>query len=154
MFTVKKILSPTDFSEPSYEALEVACDLAQQFSAELCLVHVIPTVPVIPTAPNQIGFDVTSYQKELEAHTEEMLDKVIKERIPKGIKVKTLIKHDDPGHGVLELANADQYDLVVISTHGMAGLKHLLFGSVTERIVKSSSIPVLTVPYHQEKHSA
>ena len=67
MLPLKRILCPTDFSEPAGKALESAIELAQHFSAQLLLVHVVPPVPV-PYQPldySATAFDVTSYLQEL-----------------------------------------------------------------------------------------
>ena len=149
MLSVKHILAPTDFSEPSYEAIHLACEMAQHFAAQITLLHVIASVPIISTAHDQVGFDVVGYQEELEAYAHKMLEKLEKEKIPSDLRTQKVVLHGDPASAIIDQIRDTKYDLIVISTHGMTGLRHILFGSVTERVLKSSSIPVLTVPYHQ-----
>ena len=85
MVSIKKILCPTDFSEPSYVALEAANGLALQYSSELCLVNIVsPITVIVPVKPVQMPqFDISGYQKGLVSIAEKFLQEVVEKRIAK-----------------------------------------------------------------------
>ena len=145
MLPIKKIIWPTDFSEPSYEALKAAVELAENFSSVLYVVHILPILPVIagPTGPT--GFNVSLYQEEMEKSAKKSLEEVINTKVPKKIKTNSIIKQGDAAREITETAEKEEVDLIVISTHGETGWKHFVFGSVAEKVVRLSSIPVLTI---------
>jgi nucleotide-binding universal stress UspA family protein len=149
MLPIGKIVCPTDFSEPSYEALKAANELALHFSAELVLVHVVAPVPVYPTpvtpeASSSAGF-VASYQQEMEVYAKKSLDEVVRERIPKEITSKTRVSLGDAANEIVGTAADEKADLIVIATHGLTGWRRFMFGSVAEKVVRVAQCPVLTI---------
>jgi nucleotide-binding universal stress UspA family protein len=153
MLPFKKILSPTDFSDPSYESLKAAAELAGHFSADLYLVHVIPPIPLSnflspETTPS---LDISLYQEELKKGSEKNLQEVIEQKLPKGLSVHPLVVLGHPVEEILRLAQDQKMDLIVIATHGRTGLPHFLFGSVAEKVVRLAPIPVLIVTAPHDK---
>jgi universal stress protein A len=149
MLSIKKIVCPTDFSEPSLEALAVACDFARHFSAELIVVHVIPPVPVY--AAGQVApanFDIPAYQREIEISFQTNLQEHIDRISCDGVSARGIVQWGDAADVVVEAANSENADLIVISTHGRTGLKRLFFGSVAEKVVRNATRPVLTIRKH------
>jgi universal stress protein A len=144
MTSFKYILCPTDFSEPSYEGLKYAIELAKQFGAELGIAHVLPVMPPLPPDPNYV-LEVPEYERALHLDAEQKLSALTEERIPKEIRVRTLIGHGDAGYEIVRIARDESADLIVIATHGLTGWHHLIFGSVAERVVRSAACPVLTI---------
>lgn len=144
MLTFKSILCPTDFSEPSYEGLKYAIELAAQFRAELILLHVVPVPPPLPPDPNYV-FEVPEYERILHRDAEQKLNQLAAEWVPKEVKVRHLIGHGDAGSEIVRLAEDERAELLVIATHGLTGWRHLIFGSVAERVVRMATCPVLTV---------
>jgi universal stress protein A len=147
MLPIKKILFPTDFSEPSYEALKSTNELALHFSSELMLIHVVSPVPVYAapaTSESSAGF-VTSYQQEMEVHAREALEKIVQERLSKGIKSQTRVGLGDAANEIVKTANDENADLIVIATHGLTGWRRFMFGSVAEKVVRLAKCPVLTI---------
>jgi universal stress protein A len=144
MITFKHILCPTDFSEPSYEGLKYAIELAAQFGAELSVVHILPVVPPLPPDPNYV-FEVPEYERALHLDAERKLSAFTEERVPKEIRVRTIIGHGDAGNEIVRIAKDERAELIVMATHGLKGWRHLVFGSVAERVVRSAACPVLTV---------
>lgn len=147
MLPLKKILCPTDFSTPSYVALEHAIELASHFDAELCLLHVVPFLP--PTPPDlAVAFmaitDVAS-DSERKDDAMQLLRQLVEARVPSGIKTRCEVKMGYTDKEITYLANHENFDLLVIATHGLGGWRHLVFGSVAEAIVRQSHCPVLTV---------
>jgi len=143
MIAIKTILCPTDFSEPSREGLKYAIELATLFSADLCLTNIVPAIPPLPTNPNFV-FEIPEYERGLHADAEHKLREMI-ERIPKSLKVRTVIGHGEPGAEIVRIAEDERADLIVIATTGMTGFRHFLFGSVAEKVVRLAACPVLTV---------
>ena len=147
MLPFKRILVPTDFSEPAREAVKGAIELTQHFSAQLLLVHVVPPVPV-PYQP--IGspapvFDVTSYLQELVKASRENLQAYAEKNVPEGVPVTITVAAGDPAYEILRLARELEADVIVIATHGHGGWRRLLFGSVAEKVVRLAENPVLVV---------
>lgn len=150
MLPFKKILCPTDFSEPSYEALKVANEWALHFSSELFVVHVVAPVPLVPAAPTvPVTFNVLEYQQELEISSRKTLEGLVKKRVPEKIWVRTIVVLGDPADQIVKIADEEKVDLIVIATHGQTGWRRLVFGSVTEKVVRLTPQPVLTIRAHQ-----
>lgn len=140
MITISHILHPTDFSADSARALQYATTLAQQFNAELHLLHVY-TEPLLSVAPPIAGILPPGYQDEvnkgLQAELAKLADDTdvsIVRKLVEGNVVSEIIRYLDDNH----------IDLIVMGTHGRTGLKHMLIGSVAENVVRHASCPVLT----------
>jgi nucleotide-binding universal stress UspA family protein len=144
MLPLKKIVSPTDFSEPSYEGLKAAHELASHFGSELILIHVVGSVPVMPT-PASTTFNVPLYQQEMVNHAREALQQLAERMIPKDIRLRPMVFQGDPGDEIVRLAEAEDADIIVIATHGRTGWRRFMFGSVAEKVVRLASCSVLTV---------
>ena len=154
MLPIKKILCPTDFSEPALEALKVASELAQHFSAVLLVVNIVPPIPV-PTRPIagatlaepglSPAFDVTSYLMELTNAAKEELQTLVNDHIPQGISVQLSLSSGQPDLEIIKIAKEEKADLIVIATHGQRGWRRFLFGSVAEKVVWLAEGPVLVV---------
>jgi nucleotide-binding universal stress UspA family protein len=149
MLPFKKILCPVDFSGASRSAMGAAAELAQQFQAEMYLVHVVPVVPALPPDPNFV-FEVPEYERALHADAERQLLGLVEELTAKGLTVHTVVGHGDAGSEIVRVATSEGVDLVVIATHGMTGWRHVMFGSVAEKVVRLAHRPVLTVPAPKE----
>jgi nucleotide-binding universal stress UspA family protein len=151
MFPIEKIFCPTDFSEPSYEALKVAEELASQFSSELTLIHVVSPIPSVPDPAASTGSHLMEILKEIEASAEKNLNKVIQEKISGEIQTRIMVVQGNPADEVARLAAIGNADLIVMATHGMTGWKKLVFGSVAEKVIRVASCPVLTIPAPHEE---
>jgi nucleotide-binding universal stress UspA family protein len=156
MLPLKKIVCPTDFSEPSLAALETACELAKHFDAELQVLHVVAFTPPFPSdmvvvaAPNYYPSDAERIEE-----AQEQIANLIKRSVPEGVRVTSEVKMGYPANEINCAADESEADLIVIGTHGLSGWRHLLIGSVTEKVVRLAHRPVLTVhcaptPQHDE----
>ena len=145
MLPFKRILCPTDFSEPACKAIKAAGELAAQFDAELILIHVVGPVPVLETPTGLAGFDVASYQRELSESAESSLQMRLETHIPDSVKARTLVVHGDAAHEIVRAIKEEDVDLVVVSTHGESGWRHRIFGSVTEKVIRHAECPILTI---------
>jgi nucleotide-binding universal stress UspA family protein len=142
---IHKIFCPTDFSEPSYEGLRAAIELAQHFEAKLLLAHVINPSPIMPAVYSPSSSYIPRAMKEMENTVKDSLKKVAEQRIPEGIRVQTRLIVGTPAHEIAQTAIAENVDIIVIATHGQSGWKKLLIGSVTEQVVRLADRPVLTI---------
>ena len=136
-----KILVPVDFSPSSHAALESAADLALHFGAAIQLVHVIPMFPAT-TFPDFIP--ESKFLEGARAEAERHFTAASADLIARGIKVASSVEvGDDVASAILEAAEHEQADMVVISTHGLTGWHPLVFGSIAEKVMKLVACPVL-----------
>ena len=147
MLPFRNILSPTDFSEPSYKAIKVANELALHFSARLVLLHVVSLTPIVAvSATDPTVLDVDSYQKELEEDARRQMKQIVDIMISRDIKVFVpMITSGSYPMEILRIAREENSDLIVIGTRGRTGISHLVLGSVAERVVQLATCPVLTI---------
>ena len=141
----KKILCPMDFGEPSYEALKMANELALQFSAELILIHVVKPSDYIPIVSPAVGAYVSSSVVDTVAVANKMLDEVIRERISGEVNLRSIVAHGNPAEEIVRIAAKEGVDSIIIATHGLTGWRHLIFGSVAEKVVRLAPCKVLTI---------
>jgi nucleotide-binding universal stress UspA family protein len=142
MNAFEHILVPIDFGEPAEYALDFAATLASQLGSKLTLMHAswVPP-PVYAGAPDAVGWPTDDLAKIAREKIDDKLAE-LKERCPNADGVVVI---DEPWPGILRVAEERGADLVVMGTHGRRGLSRALLGSVAERVVRSSPIPVLTV---------
>jgi len=81
----------------------------------------------------------------MDAHAAELLDKTVRERVSEEVSCRTKIIHEEAASGVLDLAEEEKADLIVIATHGRSGWRRFLFGSVAAKVVRYAVCPVLTI---------
>jgi nucleotide-binding universal stress UspA family protein len=145
MLPIKKILVPTDFSEPAGEGFRRACELAEYFGAALDVIHVILPIPVMPAGHGAVSFNVADYQKEMESVAKTRLQEVIAAANCPSVPMTPFIREGNVAEEIAMAAEDHHVDLIVMATHGYSGWKKLLLGSVTERVVRMASVPVLTI---------
>jgi len=145
MLPFKRILCPTDFSEPAFTALKRAEELARHFSAELLVMHAIPSLPGPHTyadPPLATSFDVPIFQQELALKAERMLKDLVSHH---KVGTRDVVTTGEPAPEILRIAHAEHVDLIVIASHGLTGWRRLVFGSVAEKVVRQATCPVLTI---------
>jgi nucleotide-binding universal stress UspA family protein len=134
-----RILLPTDGSDASNRAVEEAIGLAGATGAEL---HVLFVVEDIPYAPEMMDDEVESRIRQI---GQEALEKIRARAEETGVDVVTEFEEGAPHTSILTYAEAADVDAIVMGTHGRSGLDRYLLGSVTERVVRTAEVPVLTV---------
>jgi nucleotide-binding universal stress UspA family protein len=135
-----RILVPVDFSAPSVRAVDYAVNLAEASRAMLHLVHVVEPAPFL-TGLDSIPLALSN--AEAAAQCEHELAKLAKEYSSPDAPISSDVRIGKPAHEVCNIAKQSNSDLIVLSTHGRTGLKHLLMGSVAEKIVREATCPVL-----------
>ena len=147
MLPIKNILCPTDFSDPSYEALKASDELAVHFGATLHIINVVPLVPIVeaPIGVESASFNVASYQQELEGQAQKSLKNLAEQKISRGVTTVTEVLIGNAAGEVIRYAGEKGVDMIVIATHGLSGWRRFISGSTTEQIVRQASCPVLTI---------
>jgi len=144
MLPPRLILSPIDFSDSSIGALDVAVDFAKRFGAELLLVHVVPAIPDLPE--NVSMLKEGEYDKSLVDGAAKRLSDLGGQVARKNVNVRTQVgTANDVGMELVRIAEHEHADMIIIATHGMTGWRKIAFGSVTEKVVKQASCPVLVL---------
>jgi nucleotide-binding universal stress UspA family protein len=140
--SVKKILCPLDFSNTALEALDYAVDFARHNAGQLILLHVVDN-----PLTEQYGPTAQNFYAEVEHALEkskQMLADVARTHAV-GVPCEIIAKRGNPYEEIIDVATAQQADLIVMSTHGRTGSQRLLIGSVAEKVVRTAPCPVLTV---------
>ncbi|MDY2587706.1 universal stress protein [Winogradskyella aquimaris] len=142
---MKKIIVPIDFSEHSEYALEAAANLAQKYGSELIVLHMLELSNAILTANgNSINEEAVFYLKLAEQKFDAFLDRPYLE----GLKITPIVKHFKVWSEVNDVANEHHANLIVMGSHGASGVKEVLVGSNTEKVVRHADIPVLVIKHN------
>lgn len=144
MRTIRKIVHPTDFSKGAEPALELAIEMARTFSAELTILYVYATPVHMGPLGDGYALPLDLVQK-LQGDAERALEQLSQRTAKTGIRIHTLAIEGIASETIVATAEKRGMDLIVMGTHGRTGLKHLLLGSVAERVVRAAPCPVLTV---------
>ena len=146
--TIHRILVPVDYSEGSQAALAYAATLAQELRASLDVVHVwdrpayvSDTVLVGPSGAKRPLTEMIRENAEAE-----MKSFIARTKLPAEAELETRLLSGNPAGRILEELALGKHELLVVGTHGRTGLRHLLLGSVAEKLVRLAPVPVLTVP--------
>jgi nucleotide-binding universal stress UspA family protein len=139
------ILVPTDFGRASQAALDYAVELAQRFgSKEVVLLHAYE-IPIVSFPDGAIVATAEMTSRIVDAATYELEKTAQRASASSGVSVRPLLREGDPWHAVLKVTDEVGAGLVVLGTHGRHGVARMLIGSVAERVVRTSKVPVLTV---------
>lgn len=137
------VLCPIDFSTPSRAALRYATAIAERFRTGLTLLTVNDAV-VAEAAEMQGGPGWMSEDCQRELH--QFFDQTFEHRTPFPLDVETVVTTGHPASEILRVARERHCDLIVMSTHGLAGVRKRFFGATTERVLRDTGTPVLITP--------
>ena len=132
------ILLATDGSEGVREATDHAIELADQLDAKL---HVLSVSEDGPQATDKQDEMRTDHEAEAAGAVEE----VERTAVDRGVETDTLVRHGVPQEQIVDVAETNAIDMIVMGTHGRSGLDHLVTGSVAEEVVRNATVPVVTV---------
>ena len=141
MAMLKTILAPTDFSDLSANGVRYACQLARDMGAALIVFNVVAL-----DESNAVN------KREIEQH-KKRLEEFVAEKVAAagvGLKVRQMVDAGQPFGAIVDRAEKEGVDLIVMSSHGRSGLSRMLIGSVTDKILRGGSCPVLVVPAKTE----
>jgi nucleotide-binding universal stress UspA family protein len=139
----KKILVPTDYSEMSLAALDYALTFSQMFGAQIYLFHTLDTIPVLSLESMDLTTESVIYETEQNAKSD--LHDFRLSRIGEIPNLVELVRKGIAEDEIVKLAREENFDLIIMATHGRSGIAHVLMGSVAEKVVQRSPAPVLTV---------
>ncbi|MFI5178416.1 MAG: universal stress protein [Vicinamibacterales bacterium] len=145
MIPIKHILVPTDFSEPADAAVSYARTLAAEFGGRLHLLHVVPEPNLLPWGSELSTVPFADLLTQTEMAARERLTEIAAAMTDLAGRVTVEAQIGTPVERVLTYIDEHHIDLVVMGTHGRGLVGHMLLGSVAERVVRRSPVPVLTV---------
>lgn len=143
MKKINKILVPTDLTAFSLSALDYAFTVSEMFNAELYIIYVFDKLPLL-SLPS-FNPETIQNEKSFEVKTTVRLKKIIHEKYSGNKNINFKILYGSVYDEILNFINNEKIDIVIMTTHGRPGLAHFLLGSVAEKIVRYSPVPVLTV---------
>ena len=144
MLNITKILVPVDFSEPSKTAVNYGLSLALQFNAGLVLAHIVPSSLVSAyTFPTE-SF---AFEKDQAESAKTTLPTLVPAECRERVRLGTIVKVGDVRSELLGMIHDENPDLLVMGTHGRNVFERFLLGSLTERMLRKVSVPILTVSH-------
>jgi len=149
----KKVLFCTDFSESSDCAFDYAFGIAKRDEGVLYILHVISVIPHASYIDNYMTKD---YWDELKITMQQDIDKKYDHylcQIRDKRKVKTVTRSGREDEEILKFVRSEKIDIIVIGTHGRTGIEHVFVGSVAEKIIRRSPIPVFIIPCKKKDRS-
>jgi nucleotide-binding universal stress UspA family protein len=141
-----KILVPTDFSAHSRVALEHARNIAERFGSHIELIHVWELPPIVPEVMVTLGGGPpTAVRDYLREQAQKDMEELLGELRGTGLTVHGRTEQGDPAHAIVELAEREGHNLIIMSTHGRRGFERLMIGSVAEKVIRRAPCPVLVI---------
>lgn len=146
-----KILVPVDYSDHSHAVVEQALKLARGLSGRVRILHVWETKPKVAAGVKVVTPEGRSaavadlIREDAEGRMEAFVKTLT---LPAEVQLKTLVLSGSSADAILKEAERGKYDLIVMGTKGRTGLDRLVLGSVAEKVLRTSKIPVLAVPLH------
>lgn len=140
----QRILVPIDVTDHHPQALEMAVTLAASTGAEIIILSVADDRFPYP--------DIFSFQEPHESYYKMFRDRALEilneaaGTAPEGVKIRPVVSRGQPGKVIVEVAKEEGADVIIMTTHGGHGLEHAILGSVTDRVLRLTTVPVLVVP--------
>ena len=157
MDEIKKILAPTDLSAFSAKGLVYAANLAKALAAQVIVCHVVRTEEFVAHArlleKNLTASKVEEQLSDLRDSHRELLHEFVTRHLSPSMKdvvIKEIVEMGEPHDLIVDWANDNSIDIIVISTHGRTGLSRMILGSVTEKVLRKARCPVLAIPCHEQ----
>ena len=148
---MKKKLDPFDFSRPAISAFRSALDFAERSKGKIYLVHVIQ----LPVLHGTLLMPTLNFEKELLKELREKAEKQFKKITEKyerdGVNVSWDVLFGAPSKTLLDLINAENFDIVMMGSHGASGLREYVIGSNAEKMIRRSRIPVLVTKKYRKR---
>jgi len=147
----KKVLFCTDFSVSSDCAFDYAFGVAKRDDSILYIVHVLPVNP----QKNYLDLYISKkHQDRITAGVRKDMERLFEEKYLQYVKdrskVRVVILEGREDYEILKFARKEKVDLITIGTHGRTGIAHAVFGSVAEKIIRRSHVPVFIIPYKKK----
>ena len=147
MIEIKKILFPVDLTENSSKILPYVLSISEKYDSLIYLLHVVQDL-------NRWGKlyvphpSMDKFQEEAIEGAKKAMDKVCEDQLQSCPNFQKRVVSGDTVDEILKVIESEKIDLLIMGTHARKGLEHTIFGSVTEKVVKQSPVPVLVInPY-------
>jgi len=141
MHKIKRILAPTDCSEQASDAIIYATEISEKFSADLIVLRVFTS----PAETYEEGILIRDYSYEIKPEQLGEIENFWNQYAGYGRQPECIGLIGDPFNEIIGYSNENAIDMIVMGTHGYTGFKHIFMGSVAEKVVRYSMVPVLTV---------
>ncbi|HEX9621681.1 MAG TPA: universal stress protein [Polyangiaceae bacterium] len=153
MKPIRRIVVPVDYSKGGQEVLGFAADLARGLKASLIVLHIWECEPNLPKSlmvqtPTGERRRLSSYVEE-QAHSG-MQSFLSQAKVLEGLDVESRVARGDAGTAIVQEAKRVRADLIVMGTRGTKGVERWILGSVAEKVLRRSPVPVLTVPVERD----
>ncbi len=143
----KKVLFCTDFSENADYAFGFAYGITKRDEGLLYILHVLPDNPYQAYAESYItGEDLEKLQRAIEEDLDDKYKEHYVEKIKNGTKFEIVTRSGREDEEIINFAKKENVDLIVMGTHGRTGIEHVFFGSVAEKVLRHSPLPVFIIP--------
>jgi nucleotide-binding universal stress UspA family protein len=162
---IQRVLVPLDQSKLAEAALKYACALLRSPGGLTLLTVIEPPTFIardyydVPTAPgsfiSSIDFSASPYAQQAQNHAHQYLNRIALQLRSPEVQVDAQVLVGSPAERILELAEAQQVDAIVMSTHGRSGIGQWVFGSVAQKVLSAAVCPVFIIPqsiFHTEAH--
>ena len=153
LHSINTILVPVDFSDCSREGLQYAIGFANEFGARIILLHAT-YLGYIYSSEGTAIYDIPALQKAARKNAERHMRQLVRTVNFGGVRFETAFTDASPVLDICSFAKEHDVDLIITSTHGLTGLKHVLIGSVAEQVVRRAPCSVLVVPSHPQTRMA
>jgi nucleotide-binding universal stress UspA family protein len=151
--SINAVMVPVDFSDCSRKGLEYAIGFANDFGAKIILLHAT-YLGYIYSAEGTPLYDIPGLQKAAREKAERQMQKLVRAAKFGGVKFETVFTEASPVLDICDFAKDHDVDLIITSTHGVTGFKHVLIGSIAEKVVRHAPCSVLVVPSHPQIRAA
>ncbi len=138
----KKILIATDGSEPNKKAVTYGIELARLSGAKVNVAYVVDTA-AFASVPMDAGWEMM--YELLQKEGTEAIQQIVDDAKASGIDIEGSLLEGHPSHEIIEFAQNNEIDVIVLGTLGKGGLDRFLLGSVAEKVTRNSKVPVLVV---------
>ncbi|MBI2430066.1 MAG: universal stress protein [Ignavibacteriales bacterium] len=144
MISIKKILVTTDLSKESRSALEYAVWIASNERALITLLYCVDNLPSVAYHTVDLTFD--KFREELLKQEQKRLNEYATTLLHEHHnKVKVIMLEGNASQTIISYAKENNFDMIVMNTHGRTGIQHAVLGSIAEKVVRHAPCPVLTI---------
>ena len=155
----KKVLFCTDFSENADYAFNFAYGIARRDKGLLYILHVTPPYPYqmysyIPLSSYITREDLEKMDNGIAEYLDDNYAKHYVKHMKDGVKFEIITKSGREDDEILTFAKQEQVDIIVMGTHGVTGVEHVFFGSVAEKVLRHSPVPMLVIPCKKKRERA
>ncbi|MBI3195504.1 MAG: universal stress protein [Ignavibacteriae bacterium] len=140
---INKILVPTDFSDFSLAAMEYATSFSKIYDARITVFHVVENAPAF--AFHSVDITSETVLCGAEEDREKELREFLANKLPKVKGIIPIVRRGNAAKEIVHFAEEEEFDVIIMATHGRTGFAHMLMGSIAESVVRYSSVPVMTV---------